>query len=138
MKNPWSLTRGAQLQSDNSVRFSVWAPRESAPKVRVCDGPAAGDHPLAPSPTERGVFSADVAGVADGAEYVFLLGDGVERPDPVARWQPKGVHGPSAVVDPTAFAWSDDTWPGLRHDELVIYELHVGTFTPEGTFEAVI
>lgn len=93
---------------------------------------------MSASPTERGVFAADVEGVGDGTEYVFVLDDDIERPDPVARFQPKGVHGPSAVVDPGAFVWSDDSWPGLTHDELVIYELHVGTFTPEGTFEAII
>ena len=60
------------------------------------------------------------------------------NPDPTSRWQPDGVHGPSAVVDPTAFAWTDAGFRGHALADLVFYELHVGAFTPAGTFEAVI
>ncbi len=71
-----------------------------------------------------------------GDDYRFVLDDGRRFPDPCSRCQPEGVRGPSRVVDPAAFAWTADGWTGLRRDALVIYELHVGTFTPEGTFAA--
>ncbi|HEY9227453.1 MAG TPA: malto-oligosyltrehalose trehalohydrolase [Gemmatimonadaceae bacterium] len=134
----WTLDRGAQLKSDNSVRFSVWAPRLRAPIVRVCTGPAIGDYPLTPVENEPGLFSATVPDVGAGADYVFVSGDGRELPDPVSRSQPNGVHGPSRVIDPTTREWTDIWWRGVPIDELVIYELHVGTFTPEGTFTAII
>jgi len=72
----------------------------------------------------------------EGARYVFALPDGREFPDPVSRWQPDGVHGSSALVDHLAFAWSDEDWQGVPLEEYVLYELHVGAFTPEGTFDA--
>jgi maltooligosyltrehalose trehalohydrolase len=85
-----------------------------------------------------GYFRRTEAGVAAGQHYAYRLDGGPERPDPASRWQPDGVHGPSAVVRPADIAWSDRDWKGLPREELVFYELHVGTFTPEGTFEAII
>ena len=75
-----------------------------------------------------------------GDRYLYLLDDGLAVPDPVSRLLPDGVHGPTEIVDPKAFHWSDRTehWPGLDLRDYVIYELHVGTFTPEGTFDGVI
>ena len=75
--------------------------------------------------------------VAPGTRYVYRLEDGTELPDPVSRYQPDGVFGPSQVVDPR-FDWRDAHWFGLPIEHYIIYELHVGTFTPAGTFEAVI
>jgi maltooligosyltrehalose trehalohydrolase len=72
-----------------------------------------------------------------GADYLYVL-DGAAWPDPCSRFQPEGVRGPSRVVDPGRFAWSDDAWGGVALDELVVYELHVGTFSAEGTFDGVI
>ena len=77
-------------------------------------------------------------GSPEGQRYAFRLDGGPERPDPCSLWQPEGVHGPSAVVRPDRFAWTDGGWKGVRREDLVFYELHVGTFTPEGTFEAII
>ena len=74
----------------------------------------------------------------DGTRYAYRLPDGLEVPDPASRWQPDGVHRPSAVFTPGDFTWHDRAWPGVRREDLVIYELHVGTFTPQGTFEAII
>jgi len=71
-------------------------------------------------------------------DYFLVLDETRQRPDPVSRWQPQGVHGPSRIVDPAAFAWSDQDWTGLPLEDYVLYELHIGTFTPEGTFEGVI
>jgi maltooligosyltrehalose trehalohydrolase len=128
-------TYGARPQGD-ATRFVVWAPRARELAVRVHTGSASGDHPLARD--ERGVFSAIVPGVKAGDDYAYRIDNGPERPDPASRWQPHGVHGASRVVDPDAFAWSDHAWKGIEMADYVIYELHVGTFTPEGTFDAVI
>src|SRR5262249_47054261 len=85
-----------------------------------------------------GCFSRAEADVAEGQRYAFRLDGGPERPDPCSLWQPDGVHTPSAVHSPERFAAPLRSWRGGRPQDLVIYELHVGTFTPEGTFEAVI
>ena len=84
-----------------------------------------------------GVFEGE-APAGPGDAYRLVLDGGPAWPDPCSRAQPQGLHGPSAVVDPGAFPWSDAAWPGLDPDDLVLYELHVGTFTPEGTFDAVV
>src|SRR5690606_15041629 len=76
--------------------------------------------------------------IAEGTRYAYRLDDGMIRPDPASRWQPDGVNTPSAVLRPELFEWSDDGWGGVRREDLVLYELHVGTFTPEGTFDAII
>jgi maltooligosyltrehalose trehalohydrolase len=116
---------GAVPLEGGEVEFRVWAPNASSVAVRV-NGE---EHPL---PDGRGRAPASA-----GDDYVYVL-DGREWPDPCSRWQPGGVLGPSRVVDPAAFVWSDGAWPGVRLEELVLYELHVGTFTEEGTFESAI
>ena len=135
----WHLERGASVAPDGAVTFSIWAPRAEALTVRLLgpDGAARAEVPMARA--ADGVFTARVeAGVAPvGSDYVYLLPGVGPRPDPVSRHQPAGVHGPSRVVAPGAFRWSDGGWRGLPLGELVFYELHVGTFTPEGTFAAV-
>ncbi|MCP9473503.1 MAG: malto-oligosyltrehalose trehalohydrolase [Nitrospira sp.] len=113
----------------------MWAPHASSVAIRFLDG----DPSTVPmQPEEDGYFQATVAGVAAGARYRYLLDGTLERPDPASRFQPDGVHGPSAVVDHGAFQWTDHTWCGLPIEDMIIYELHVGTFTPEGTFDAII
>jgi maltooligosyltrehalose trehalohydrolase len=87
---------------------------------------------------ERGYFSYSAANIPEGQRYAYCLDDGPARPDPASRWQPDGVHQPSAVLRPEYFQWSDHAWTGVPREELVFYELHVGTFTPESTFEAII
>ena len=136
MVNTWQLQRGATVLPDGSVRFAVWAPRAQRVRVRLTsDGE--GEHELAGM--EDGVFEAVVRDASVDSEYGFVLDDQDKLlPDPVSRFQPHGVHGPSRVVDPNAFQWTDDGWRGRAMRDLVIYELHVGTFTPEGTFEAII
>jgi maltooligosyltrehalose trehalohydrolase len=86
---------------------------------------------------DAGYHQAIVDSVAPGTRYKYRLANGTELPDPVSRQQPEGVHGPSEVVDP-GFGWEDDHWFGLPIENYIIYELHVGTFTPQGTFDAVI
>ena len=88
-------------------------------------------------PETAGYFAAGAADIPAGQRYGFRLDGGALRPDPASRWQPEGVHQPSAVWD-ASFAWTDGSWSGVPRNDLVIYELHVGTFTPEGTFAAVI
>jgi maltooligosyltrehalose trehalohydrolase len=83
-------------------------------------------------------FEVTIPGVRPGHNYSLLFEDGRLRPDPLSRSQPQGVHGPSQVVDPDAFIWSDQDWKGSALPEFILYELHVGTFTPEGTFASAI
>jgi maltooligosyltrehalose trehalohydrolase len=85
-----------------------------------------------------GCWAVTVDAVEPGTLYLYRLGDGPDRPDPASAFQPQGVHGPSAVVDHSSFRWSDSDWKGVPLEQMVIYELHVGTFTPEGTFQAII
>jgi len=128
-------TYGARPQ-DDGTRFVVWAPKAQELSVRVRTGSATGDHALVRD--ERGVFSATIPGVKTGDDYTYRIDGGPERPDPASRWQPHGVHGASRVVDPEAFEWTDHAWRGIEMADYVIYELHVGTFSAEGTFDAVI
>jgi maltooligosyltrehalose trehalohydrolase len=129
-----SLDPGALFHPPASCRFTVWAPRARHVTLRLV-GPVHRDVPM--QPVQRGYHLAHVEGVAPGQRYLYRLDNGPDRPDPASRWQPDGVHGPSAVDDP-AFAWHDEGWRGVALEELVLYELHIGTFTPEGTFDAAI
>lgn len=88
-------------------------------------------------PIERGYHEVCVENIAAGTLYYYRLNGARERPDPASRFQPQGVHGPSQVVNPE-FPWDDQSWSGLPLRDYIIYELHVGTFTPEGTFDAII
>jgi maltooligosyltrehalose trehalohydrolase len=114
------------------VRFAVWAP--AAHSVEVELEPSSKRVPLRRD--DDGVWSASVAEARSGTRYVYRLNGELRRPDPYSRFQPEGVHGPSEVVDPNAYEWHDADWPGLRIEGLVIYQAHVGTFTPEGTLDA--
>src|SRR5262245_64886328 len=98
MAEPWTLDRGAQLHPDGSVRFSVWAPRLTAPRVRICTGPARGEYEMTSVDGEPGVVGVTVPNVGEGAEYVFSDGERTLS-DPVSRSQPRGVTGASGVVD---------------------------------------
>jgi maltooligosyltrehalose trehalohydrolase len=117
------------------VRFGVWAPRASAVEV-VIEGEREQSHPLRAGAS--GHYWGVVPGVGPGARYRFRLDGGPAYPDPVSRFQPEGPHGASLVVDPGAFPWSDDAWRGIVIPGQVIYELHIGAFTPDGTFDAAI
>jgi maltooligosyltrehalose trehalohydrolase len=89
-------------------------------------------------PADHGYFDYRGSPAEEGTRYAFSLDGGPARPDPCSRWQPDGVPGPSAVFWPKNFRWSDADWKGISRADLVFYELHVGTFTPEGTFDAII
>ena len=117
------------------VRFRVWSPGSRSVEALI---ERAGDEPrVVPLTAEAdGYFSGVAEGVGEGALYRYRIDGGSAYPDPASRFQPQGVHGPSAVVDPQGYRWGDDAWEGLARDRLVIYELHVGTFTEEGSFDA--
>jgi maltooligosyltrehalose trehalohydrolase len=113
----------------------VWAP--TCRTVEVVLLRADGSPRIAPLEKEAdGFFGGLLTGVAAGDRYWYQLDGDRRRPDPVSRFQPEGPHGPSAIVDPTTFVWTDRAWPGLSRTGQVLYELHVGTFTPEGTWAA--
>ncbi len=130
--------------SGKSTRFEVWAPDSS--NVEVVVERANGDLvvPLTADVSADVATSADstwstiVSGVGDGDRYRFRLDGGEPMADPASRLQPDGVHGPSSVVDVAAFPWTDTDWSGVLLADTVLYELHVGTFTPSGTFDAAI
>jgi len=133
----WQFNLGATVLPDGTgTRFRVWAPKVDSVSVHVVSGRTAGT--FAMQKEERGYYSVTVPGVADGDRYFLRPGDGELRPDPVSRYQPDGVHEASQVVDPNLFCWQDEGWSGTPLEKFVIYELHVGTFTREGTFAAVI
>jgi len=130
----WDLSLGASFLGNGRSRLVVWAPL--ARKVDV--------HLLAPrerlvpmESSKRGYHHAVVDGVEPGSLYMYRLDERTERPDPASRFQPQGVHGPSQVTSPH-FDWEDTSWLGLPIQDYTIYELHIGTFTPDGTFNAVI
>ncbi|MEN9936511.1 MAG: hypothetical protein RLZZ387_3090 [Chloroflexota bacterium] len=127
----WKMPIGAEPDAAGT-RFRVWAPAARCVEV-VVDGGAA--HALALA--TDGYHEAHVPGVGPGARYMYRVDGGDPRPDPASRFQPDGVHGPSQVVDPS-FAWTDGGWRGVPIEDMVIYELHVGTATEAGTFEALI
>ncbi|MBB4931561.1 maltooligosyltrehalose trehalohydrolase [Lipingzhangella halophila] len=112
-------------------RFSVWAPGRRRVRLRIHDG----DRDMEPG--AGGWWYIDVPDAPHGTDYAYLLDeDPVWLPDPRSRWQPDGVHGASRVYDHAAFSWTDSHWTGRALPGSVLYELHVGTFTPEGTFDA--
>ena len=127
------LPIGAEPFAVGGTHFRVWAPKRREVTL-VLEGRAGHEIPL--EREAHGYFSALVRDAPAGTLYRFRVDDD-ERlyPDPASRQQPSGPHGPSCVVDPSAFSWSDDAWAGAPASP-VIYELHVGTFTPEGTWEA--
>ncbi len=136
----WSLQRGARVLEEGGVRFSVWAPRPRRVDLRLARGGAARDDAMEHVPMQHGagdVWTTVVTDARAGDDYGFVLDGERERPDPVSRWQPAGVHGRSRVVDPRAFRWTDGSWRGIDVADMVLYELHVGTFTRAGTFAGV-
>jgi maltooligosyltrehalose trehalohydrolase len=122
---------GAVPLDEGRTSFRVWAPNARTVALRT----QSATHELAPA--GGGAWEA-LLEVPAGADYVFALDGDHAWPDPCSRFQPDGVRGPSRVVDPRTFRWSDPHWNGVPLDELVLYELHVGTFSDEGTFDGVI
>jgi maltooligosyltrehalose trehalohydrolase len=132
-RHRWAPRFGALPVEGGGVRFRVWAPGAQELTLTVLTGEAAGTR-LMPR-DEHGVHDLIVNGVRPGDRYHYRIDDGDPRPDPASRFQPEGVHGPSEVIDPDAFRWKQDRWRGRATTDLVIYELHLGAFSPEGTCE---
>jgi maltooligosyltrehalose trehalohydrolase len=125
---------GATVQAEG-VHFAVWAPAAELVEVELDDGRGTRHHLL--NREADGLHRGFVPQAAAGTRYRYRLDRGAAYPDPASRFQPEGVHGPSEVVDPSRFRWRDEDWSGRSIDELVIYEVHVGTATLEGTFNAL-
>ncbi|MCU0565605.1 MAG: malto-oligosyltrehalose trehalohydrolase [Oculatellaceae cyanobacterium Prado106] len=125
---------GSHYLGDRQCQFTLWAPLLQQVAVHIT-APTPQLIPL--QPIGRGYWQGTIA-AEPGTQYFYQLDGEVDRPDPASQLQPLGVHGASEVVDPAAYGWGDRDWTGLPWKQYVIYELHVGTFTPEGTFEAMI
>jgi maltooligosyltrehalose trehalohydrolase len=128
----WGLNLGAEVVS-NGVSFRVWAPKRKRVDV-VLENEGGTIIPL--DPEENGYFSGIALDVGAGTLYKYRLDEDKKYPDPSSRFQPEGPHGPSMVIDPWAHRWNDEGWSGVDIRGQVIYELHIGTFTREGTFDA--
>ena len=129
----WHTTLGAQVEP-GGVRFRVWAPKRA--RVDVVLEENGRSFPLLKD--QSGYFSGLAPIAAPGMSYRYRLDNDDTYPDPCSRYQPQGPHGPSLIVDPSEYEWHRDDWPGLQLRGQVLYELHVGTFTPEGTLDAAI
>lgn len=127
---------GASVLENGSVAFRVWAPYAKQIQIKLIGQGLPLQVPM--KAAERHCFEAVVPHVPAGSRYFYHISGDKDRPDPYSRFQPEGVHGPSEVVDPKAFAWTDQKWRGIPLEEYILYELHPGTFTPEGTFDAII
>jgi maltooligosyltrehalose trehalohydrolase len=134
------LPIGAEPQGDAGVNFRVWAPDRRRVRVQIEGGDEAAQLALHDLQHELdGYFSGTVAAAGVGTRYRYLLDDDpTPYQDPASRFQPEGPHGPSEVVDPADFRWSDRGWQGLKPDGHVLYEMHLGTFTREGTCRAAM
>ena len=125
----------AEPLTDNTCFFSVWAPEKEHMILHIIDPP---EQEIIMSKNETGYFSAKVEGIRSGCRYFYKPDGGKDLPDPASHFQPEGVHGPSQVVDHTLYNWSDQLWRGIPISDLILYEIHTGTFSAEGTFEAII
>lgn len=127
---------GAQPAADGGVRFRLWAPDAERVTLLLEDTRRNAEVPLAGN--GDGWREAFVRQAEVGSRYRFRIDDGLAVPDPASRFQPEDVHGPSEVIDPLAYRWTCPGWRGRPWEEVVLYELHIGAFTPEGTFRAAI
>ena len=124
------LPIGAELAPKGGGHFRVWAPETSQVEVDL------GDRRVRLDPESHGYHSGLAPAVEAGTRYAYRLDGGPPYPDPASRFQPDGPHGPSEVVDPASFRWTDRRWPGIPREGQVVYELHVGTFTAAGNWDA--
>ena len=129
-----SISLGATYLGDATCHFLVWAPLARKVEIHI----VASQEQIVPlKRRDNGYHEVILEHVVPDSLYLYRLDDHKERPDPASRLQPKGVHGPSQIIDPH-FPWRDSAWFGLPLQHYVIYELHVGTFTPEGDFDTTI
>ena len=133
MRRHYDLPFGAEL-TPQGIRFRLWAPRANTVSVQL-EGPVPSAIPMNREP--GGWLSVSTRAAGPGTRYRYLV-DGQAFPDPASRFQPEGVHGPSEVVDPRAYDWSDFGWRGRPWEEIVIYELHLGTFSRSSDFSGAV
>ena len=131
-----SMPFGAELRSDGCVRFRLFAP--TAEQVRMALEGEGRPDALPMHPCGDGWHELLTSEARAGSLYRFVLPDGTQVADPASRFQPQDVMGPSEVIAPGSYLWRDDDWAGRPWEEAVLYELHIGAFTPEGTFRAAI
>jgi maltooligosyltrehalose trehalohydrolase len=124
---------GATPLNSEETFFRVWAPKIDHISVEMTDGRS-----FSLKKEADGYFQNTIAGIRAGDHYRFKIGSGVAFPDPASRFQPQGVHGPSEIIDHQRYQWRDEEWRGIDREALVIYEIHVGTFTAGGTFLSAI
>ena len=127
---------GTVRRPDGTWDFVVWAPKRKSVRLHLLGHSAAQERWIPMEKDECGYFRAQVKD-ADDARYFYELDSTSERPDPASRLQPDGVHGPSQAVELNSFAWGDQNWKAPRLEESVFYEVHIGTYTPEGTLAAL-
>ena len=126
---------GSNYLGDGRCEFTVWSPAHEEVAVQIVSP----THRLLPmQKDEWGYFKVLAEDIEPGTLYFYKLLGEADKPDPASHSQPQDVHGPSEVIDQTKMSWTDADWSGIPLEEMILYELHVGTFTPEGTFEAII
>ncbi|HTI88208.1 MAG TPA: malto-oligosyltrehalose trehalohydrolase [Alphaproteobacteria bacterium] len=125
---------GAEIVGGDAVRFRLWAPSQSEMTL-VLEGPHPSDYPM--RAIGDGWFELTLSDAGPGSLYRYRLQGGLAVPDPASRFQPNDVHGPSQVIDPTVYAWNHPQWIGRPWEDTVLYELHVGCFSDEGSFDGV-
>ncbi len=131
----WRPRMGA-CPAESGFRFEVWSPVRR--RVELLMEPSSTLSQRLPlTDTADGTLAVTLADVKAGDRYVYFLDGEGPFPDPASRYQPEGVHGPSQIIDPSQFAWSDHDWRGVQLQDAIFYELHVGTFTLAGTFAGV-
>lgn len=129
------MKHGINYAGNERCEFTVWAPLLSKVAVKIISP----EEKLVPmEKDEEGFWKTTIADVTPVTKYFYRLNDEKDRADPASHYQPEGVHGTSQVVDHSAFFWSDGNWQGIPLSAMIMYELHVGTFTPDGTFKAIV
>jgi maltooligosyltrehalose trehalohydrolase len=135
VKEEYEVELGAVYKGNGRCDFFLWGPFHEKIELRIV-------HPderiISMERISRGYWKAGLKDVYPGCRYFYRLGGDSDRPDPASHFQPEGVHGPSGVIDHGDFVWTDESWKGLQFSEFIIYEIHVGTFTPDETFDGVI
>ena len=125
---------GAHPLPDGSWEFLLWAPNARSVRLQLCPC----NELIDMEPLPKGYFRANITEVDEGTQYLYRLDEQRGLPDPASRFQPQGVHGPSQIVDTASLQWTDQHWRGIPLESSIFYELHVGTYTQQGTFDALI
>lgn len=135
MQRSHPMPFGAEVRDDGRVDFRLWAP--GANRIELCLGEGSGEQILPMIARPGGWYGLTTEQASPGSRYRYRIDGGLRVPDPASRFQPEDVHGPSQVIDPLDWRWTDVHWRGRDWEETVVYELHVGAFSAQGTFAAV-